>query len=368
MSMGDRILTILRKELLQVLREPRLRFMVILPPILQLIIFGFAVNLDVENARVAWFDQDHSAASRQLGAMLENSRYFHVVARPESESEAQLLLDRGQVLSVVRVGPGFGDDMDRARTGQVQVLMDGTNSNDAGIVSAYLTRIVANLGRERTPQMMGGVRVEQRAWFNEELKSRNYFVPGVVMNIITIITLMLTAMAIVREKEIGTMEQLMVTPVRPMELMLGKTIPFALIGLFDMALATITALVVFHVPFRGSFWMLLGSSSLFLLTTLGAGLFLSTISRTQQQAMMSAFFFFMPAFMLSGFSFPIRNMPEMIQWITYLNPLRYFIEILRGIFLKGTGPEILWPQMATMAFLGVGILLVSAARFRKRLD
>jgi ABC-2 type transport system permease protein len=212
------------------------------------------------------------------------------------------------------------------------------------------------------------VGIEQRAWFNEELKSRNYFVPGVVMNIITLITLMLTAMAIVREKEIGTMEQLMVTPVRPIELMLGKTIPFALIGLFDMALATTTALVVFHVPFRGTVWMLLGASCLFLLTTLGAGLFLSTISRTQQQAMMSAFFFFMPVFMLSGFSFPIRNMPEGVQWLTYLNPLRYFIEILRGIFLKGTGVEVLWPQLGMMGVLGVTILLASAARFRKRVE
>lgn len=366
--MWGRIFTILRKELLQVLREPRLRMMIILPPIMQLIIFGFAVNLDIENARVAWFDQDHSAASRELGAMLGNSRYFRVVARPESDAEAQLLLDKGTVLSVVRVGPGFGADMDRGRTGQVQVLMDGTNSNEAGIVSAYVSRVVTNLGRARGTGMAAPVGIEQRAWFNEELKSRNYFVPGVVMNIITLITLMLTAMAIVREKEIGTMEQLMVTPIRPIELMLGKTIPFALIGFLDMALATTTALIVFHVPFRGSVWMLVGSSGLFLLSTLGAGLFLSTISRTQQQAMMSAFFFFMPTFMLSGFSFPVRNMPEVIQWITYLNPLRYFIEVLRGVFLKGVGVEVLWPQLGAMGLIGVVILLVSAGRFRKRLD
>lgn len=366
--MWDRIQTMLRKELLQVLREPRLRIMVILPPILQLIIFGFAVNLDVENARLAWMDQDHSAASRELGAMLENSRYFHIAARPSSEAEAQQLLDSGAVLSVVRVSPGFGADLARGRTSQVQVLMDGTNSNDASIVSAYLNQVVAGLGRARAPRPAGGVDVQPRTWFNEELKSRNYFVPGVVMNIITLITLMLTAMAIVREKEIGTMEQLMVTPIRPIELMLGKTIPFALIGLFDMVLATLTALIVFDVPFRGSAAMLLGSSCLFLLSTLGVGLFLSTISRTQQQAMMAAFFFFTPTFMLSGFTFPVRNMPEVIQWITYLNPLRYFMEVLRGVFLKGTGVDILWPQLAAMAFLGVLILLVSAARFQKRLD
>lgn len=342
--------------------------MVIVPPVIQLLLFGFAVNMDIENAKVAWFDQDRSAASRELGAMLSNSRLFQVVARPESEDEVQSLLDSGRVLSVVRVGPGFGNDMDRGRTGQVQVLLDGTNSNDAGIVSAYVTQLVANMGRARAPHLRGGVNVQARAWFNEELKSRNFFVPGVVMNIIAMITLILTAMAIVREKEIGTMEQLMVTPIRPLELMLGKTIPFALIGLFDMALATATALLVFHVPFRGSVAMLFGSSCLFLLSTLGSGLFLSTISRTQQQAMMSAFFFFMPAFMLSGFTFPVRNMPEVIQWITYLNPLRYFIEVLRGVFLKGTGVEILWPQLAAMGLIGVTILLASAARFQKRLD
>lgn len=366
--MGERIFTILRKELLQVLREPRLRMMVILPPIVQLIIFGFAVNLDVENAKIAWFDQDRTAASRELGAMLGNSRYFQVKAWPQSEEEAQELLDRGEVLSVIRVGPGFGADLDRGRIAQVQVLMDGTNSNDAGIVSAYLNRVISNLGRIRQGARPVGVDIHPRAWFNEELKSRNYFVPGVVMNIITLITLMLTAMAIVREKEIGTMEQLMVTPIRPLELMLGKTIPFALIGLLDMALATVTALLVFHVPFRGSVALLLGSSVLFLLSTLGSGLFLSTISRTQQQAMMSAFFFFTPAFMLSGFTFPVRNMPEAIQWLTLLNPLRYFIEVLRGVFLKGTGIEVLWPQLTAMAVIGVSILLVSAARFRKRLE
>jgi ABC-2 type transport system permease protein len=367
--MWERIATILRKELVQVLREPRLRMMVILPPILQLILFGFAVNLDVENAKVAWLDQDHSGASRELAAVLEHSRYFRLVARPANEEALQRLLDRGEILAAVRVNPGFEKQVKRGRTGQVQVLIEGTNSNDAGIVTAYLNRAITDFGRRYAGLPAAApVAVETRAWFNPELKSRNYFVPGVVMNIITLITLMLTAMAIVREKEIGTMEQLMVTPIRPIELMLGKTIPFALIGLVDMGLAVGTALLVFHVPFRGSVWMLLGSSIVFLLSTLGAGLFISTVSRTQQQAMMSAFFFFTPAFMLSGFSFPIRNMPEAIQWITYLNPLRYFIEVLRGVFLKGVGPEVLWPQLSAMALLGVTVLLVSANRFQKRLD
>ncbi|MBM3785711.1 MAG: ABC transporter permease [Acidobacteria bacterium] len=366
--MWDRIRTILRKELLQVLREPRLRMMVIVPPIVQLIVFGFAVNLDVENARIAWMDRDRTPASRELEAALSNSRYFQVTARPETDAEAQRLLDSGRVLGVVRVNAGFHEAFERGRSAQVQILMDGTNSNDAGIVTAYLNRAVADVGRRRQGAAAPVLHTETRAWFNPELKSRNYFVPGVVMNIITIITLMLTAMAIVREKEIGTMEQLMVTPLRPLELMLGKTIPFALIGLLDMALAVMTALIVFRVPFRGTALMLLGSSCLFLLSTLGVGLFLSTISRTQQQAMMSAFFFFTPAFMLSGFTFPIRNMPEIVQWVAWANPLRYFIEILRGVFLKGVGPEVLWPQMLMLAGIGLAVLLASASRFQKRLD
>jgi len=212
------------------------------------------------------------------------------------------------------------------------------------------------------------LRLQSRVWFNPDLRSRNYFVPAVVVNIITVITLMLTAMAIVREKEIGTMEQLMVTPIRPIELMLGKTLPFALVGLIDTALVVIASLVFFHVPFRGSPLLLLFSACLFLMTTLGAGLFISTISRTQQQAMMTTFLFFQPFFLLSGFAFPIRNMPMPIQYLTYLNPVRYFIEIVRGLFLKGSGVSVLWPQMAALTVFGVLILSLSAARFRKRLD
>jgi ABC-2 type transport system permease protein len=205
-------------------------------------------------------------------------------------------------------------------------------------------------------------------WFNPDLESRNYFVPGVVVNIIMIVTLSLTAQAIVREKEIGTMEQLMVTPIRPIEMIIGKTLPFAVIGLFDVVLVISAALLIFRTPLRGSPLLLLFCSILFLMTTLGAGLFLSTISDTQQQAVMSSFFFTAPAFMLSGFAFPIRNMPLPVQYLTYLNPLRYFIDIVRGIFLKGVGASVLWPQMLALFIYGAAILGLSAARFKKRLD
>jgi ABC-2 type transport system permease protein len=364
-----------------------MRILLFVPPLVQLIIFGYAVNLDVENARVAWFDQDRTPASRDLLAAIEDPPSLEVVAVLTREDEMQDVLDRGAAQAVVRVMPGFDRDIQRGNTAAVQVLVEGTNSNTASILSSYLTQVVTQyasrvLVEQQSARLVGATMtsrgpvnanlpvldVRSRVWFNPELRSRNYFVPGVIANIITLVTLMLTAMAIVREKEIGTMEQLMVTPIRPIELMLGKTLPFAVVGLVDVILMTVAGLLIFDVPFQGRGLLLLSCSIIYLLTSLGVGLFISTISQTQQQAMMSSFFFFMPAFMLSGFAFPIRNMPVAVQYLTYLNPVRYFMEIVRGIFLKGTGVAILWPQMLTLVVLGVAILGVSALRFRKRLD
>jgi ABC-2 type transport system permease protein len=210
--------------------------------------------------------------------------------------------------------------------------------------------------------------VRSRVWFNPDLLSRNYFVPGVVVNIITLVSMMLTAMAIVREKEIGTLEQLMVTPVRPIELMIGKTLPFALASLVQVAFIITAALVVFHIPLRGSVLLLFFAAVIYLMTTLGIGLFVSTVSQTQQQAVMGSFFFFTPAFMLSGFAFPIRNMPLLVQLLSYLDPVRYFMTIVRGIFLKGTGISVLWPQFAALLLYGTIVLGASSLRFHKRLD
>ena len=361
--MWSRVLVILRKEFLQALREPRMRVVMFLPPLIQLVLFGYAVNLDVDHVRIAWMDQDRTPESRDLLAAFEGSGRFEIAARVERENEIQALLDRGKVQAVVRVPIGFARDLDRRRPTAVQVLVEGTNSNTASIVSAYATEIVSARGAAQPV-----LNARARVWFNPDLKSRNYFVPGVIANIIMMTTLMLTALAIVREKEIGTMEQLMVTPVRPIELMLGKTLPFALVGLLDVVLVTSAALLIFRVPLRGNPLLLLAAAALFLLTSLGAGLFLSTVSQTQQQAMMSSFFFALPCFMLSGFAFPIRNMPLAVQYLTYLNPLRYFMEILRGVFLKGTGLSVLWPQAVALAVYGAGIVTLSALRFRKRLD
>ena len=387
--MWERIGVILKKEFIQVWREPRMRFLLFLPPVLQLIIFGYAVTLDVDNARIAWMDGDRTPESRALVARFEGSGRFQVVATPRSEQEVQDILDHGDAHAVVRVLPGFARDLARGRTAEVQVLLDGTNSNTASLVSAYASGVIAAYSSDVSPiqaknrqtiklmvrspgappVMIAPAAVPStRIWFNPDLRSRNYFVPGVAVNILFMVTLTLTAQAIIREKEIGTLEQLMVTPMRSIELMLGKTLPFALVGLVDLALVTAGALLIFRVPFRGNFLVLLVSATIFLLTSLGAGLFLSTISRTQQQANMVSFFFASPAFMLSGFNFPIRNMPVVVQYLTYLNPLRYFMEIVRGVFLKGVGFEALWPKILALLIYGTTILALSAIRFHKTLD
>ena len=382
--MRERIGVMLRKEFIQMLRNPRMRFMLFLPPVLQLVIFGYAVTLDVDHAHIAWMDMDHTPESRALLARFEGSGRFDVVATPRSEDEVQSILDRSEAHAVVRVLPGFARDLARGRSTEVQVLVDGTNSNTASLVSSYAASVIASFSNDESPSPQaigltvrgtGGpstaaalVTPRSRVWFNPDLRSRNYFVPGVAANILMMITLMLTGQAIIREKEIGTMEQLMVTPMRPLELMLGKTLPFALVGIIDMVIITSAALLIFRVPFRGNFLLLMFCAVLFLMTSLGAGLFLSTISQTQQQANMMSFFFTTPAFMLSGFTFPIRNMPVVVQYLTYLNPLRYFMEIVRGVFLKGVGIETLWPKMLCLAVYGVVILGLSALRFRKTLD
>ncbi|MBI4893309.1 MAG: ABC transporter permease [Acidobacteria bacterium] len=383
--MWERILQIVRKEFRQTLREPRLRTMLIMPPLIQTIIFGFAVNLDVEHVKLGWMDLDRGVESVELRRHFQGSPTFTITHEAGSEAEAQALLDRGDVQAIVRIAPGFSRDIGSGKQAQAQVLLDGTNSNTAAIMGNYATAVIATRNRELLGERqreklvdrtaagpillkIPGVEPERRVWFNPDLKSRNYFVPGIIVNIITLVTLMLTALSIVREKEIGTMEQIMVTPIRPMELILGKTIPFAIMGMFDLLLITGVALAVFHVPLRGSFALLVFAGALFLLSTLGAGLFMSTISETQQQAMMASFFFFQPTFMLSGFSFPIANMPTLVQWVTYLNPLRYFMDIVRGVFLKGVGIEVLWPQLLALAVMGTIILLSSALRFHKRLD
>ena len=361
--MWERIRVLVRKEFLQTLRNPRARLLLVVPPVMQLLIFGFAANLDIENARVAFQDGDRTPKSRSLRAAFDASHYFEVTHEVEREDDVQRLLDAGDVLAVVRVLPGFGRELARGETAAVQILVDGTNSNNASIVSGYTNRLVSEFALGRATSF-----TESRVWFNPELKSRFYFIPGVVMNILTIITMMLTALALVREREIGTMEQLMVSPLRPVELILGKTLPFVVIGFFQFFLILGAARLVFNVPFRGSLILLTCAAALYLLTTLGSGVFISTISRTQQQAALSVFLYFMPVFMFSGFTFPVRNMPDAVRWIATINPQRYFIDILRGVLLKGSGIDVLWAPMLILGAIGMVVLGASILRFHRTLD
>jgi ABC-2 type transport system permease protein len=365
------------KEFIQILRDPRMKGVLLLMPIVQAMVFGYAVSTDVSNVRTALFDLDGSVESRELVARFVDSGWFRVVERVETDARAQDLLDRGQVRAVIRMNAGFGEAVRSGRGAQVQVLVDGTNSNTAGLVLNYAGAVAGryneNVVAERLARSSGArpgtpdIVLEPRAWFNENLESRRFYVPGVIALIVLLVTLMLSSMAVVREKEVGTIEQIMVTPIRQVEFILGKTIPFALIAYLDVLLITGIAVFWFDVPIRGSLPLLFVATTLFLMSTIGIGLLISTVSQTQQQAMMSAFFFYFPAVLLSGFMFPIANMPTVVQWLTFANPLRYFLVIIRGIFLKGVGLPALWEQMAALAVLGVTMLGLASLKFKKTL-
>lgn len=371
----ERVKRMLVKEFIHILRDPKMKGVIFLMPIIQAMVFGYAVTTDVRHVATAVFDLDNSAASRELIARFVKSGYFDVVAHVQNEAQVRELLDGGKVRAVLRLNQGFDQELRAGRTAQLQVLLDGTDSNTAGIVLEYSARIAAELSQTilvmRISRLKGvfrppgGVDIQTRAWFNENLESRNFYVPGVIAILVMLITLMLTSMAVVREKEIGTMEQILVTPITPAEFILGKTVPFALIGFVDVIVITVIAVFWFEVPIRGNLLLLFLATGLYLMTTLGIGLFISTISQTQQQAMMSTFFFYLPAVLLSGFMFPIANMPELIQWLTYLNPLRYFLIVVRGIFLKGVGLSVLWPQLLALAIMGLLTLRAASGRFHK---
>ncbi len=375
--MFERLWHMLVKEFIQILRDPRMKGVIILMPIVQALVFGYAVTTDVRDVRTAVFDLDNSIESREIIARFIGSGYFREVARVASDREAQRLVDDGSARVVLRFNRGFGSTLRAGRTGALQLILDGTDSNTAGIVLNYAGAIAARYNDEvlvtrlarRSGQtaVASGAAIATRAWFNANLDSRNFYVPGVIALIVTLITLMLSSMAVVREKEIGTIEQIMVTPITQAEFILGKTVPFALIAYLDVVLISVISAFWFEVPIRGSLLLLFMATTLFLMSTIGVGLLISTVSRTQQQAMMSAFFYYFPAVLLSGFMFPIANMPVAVQWLTYANPLRYYLVIIRGIFLKGVGPEVLWAQLAALALLGGASLWLASRKFHKTL-
>lgn len=370
---SERVLEMVRKEFHQIARDPRLRRVILIAPMIQLMIFGYAVSTDVRHTATFVVDHDHTVAARDLVDAFTASGYFDVVGRSDRPADAVAALDHGDAVVALEIPAGFAADLESGRGATVQVLVDGTNSNIATVALGYAERIVqsrsgaAVAARGISAALPNRVDVRERAWYNPDLESRNYNVPAVVGTLIMLVCLLLTALAVVREREIGTLEQLMVSPLRPVELVAGKTIPFALIGLLDLTLVTTLAILWFGIPFKGNLAVLLLASVLFLLSALGLGLFISTISSTQQEAFMTTFLTFMPAILLSGFMFPISSMPAFFRWLTLLNPLRHFLEIVRGVFLKGAGIPALWPQFLALALMGVSILTFAASRFQKRI-
>lgn len=375
--MFRRIRQIIVKEFIQAVRDPRLRLFLFLPPLIQLLTYGYAINFDIKHIPTVVLDEARTPQSRELINRFGATEYFDLSHFVSSPKQVRDLIDRGKVTFALRFPWDFAKKLKAGKAGPVQLLIDGTDSNAALVAMGYAGTIINDYAAEIIKERLGrqglggelstAVALEPQTWFNPNRISRVSFVPGVIAMVVMLVSIMLTALAVVREKEGGTLEQLLVTPIRPVELMLGKTIPFVLISLFDVALVTVVAIFWFEVPFRGNLLVLLLGTLLFLFNSVGLGLFISTLCTTQQQAMMVSTFIFSPAILLSGLVFPIPNMPEVVQYMTYLNPLRYFIIVVQDVFLKGVGLDILWPQLLGMGCLGVILLSLSVLRFQKRL-
>ena len=374
-----RLKQMLIKEFIQVFRDKRTRVVLFGPPIIQMLVFGYAAAFEIYHVPTVVLDLDHSQESRELLSRFSCSPYFDVQRQLTDYRQIGDLIEQGKATVGLEINAGFAQNLRKGQTAPLQVIVDATNSNTALIASAYITQIALGFAQDYqkdriyriSPQMVEevpSVQLEQRPWYNPDLRSRWFFVPGIIGSLTVVLVVTLTAFAVVREREIGTLEQIMVTPIRPAEFILGKTLPFFLIGLFDVSLIGTVGTLWFKVPFRGQILVLFAGAVLFLLCMLGVGLLISTVSSTQQQAMVTAFFFIMPAITFSGFGFPISTMPQWLQYLTYLSPLRYFLVVLRGTYLKGVGMEILWPQMFAMAALGISLLTIAVLRFHKALD
>ena len=368
-----RVSRMVRKELRQLFRDAKTKRVIFVSPIIQLILFGYAVNTDVRNVATALVDHDRTPESRELVDALTASGYFRITSRSDRPFDIGRALDYGDAVVGLEIPTGYARDLAAGRSPAVQLLVDGTNSNTATVAQGYAARIVQHLGAEIAAGAAGpgaggaAIDLRARAWFNPSLESRVYNVPAVIGVIVLLMCLMLTSMAVVREREVGTLEQLLVSPLSAGELMLGKTIPVAGIALVQMALVTTVALLWFDVPLRGSVPTLLLAAALFILAGLSFGLFVSTISTTQQEAFLAMFLFLLPAIILSGFLYPIDTMPEAFQVLTLANPLRHFLEIVRGIFLRGAGIGDLWVQFTVLAGMAAAGLAIATRRFRATL-
>jgi ABC-2 type transport system permease protein len=369
-----RIRELVRKEFIQLFSDKRNRAVMFIFPFIQMMIFGYVVNYDISNIRVAVLDYSKTYESRKLADSFTGSNIFHIINNVADERQMAELMLQGKIDMGIKISQDFASIIRKGQTAPVQILVDGSMSNMATMRVAYTSSVLDRFNREELhelyPQHMSYGRIDARirTWYNPNLDSQYFFVPGIVAILVMVTAFILTSIAIIREKEDGTMEQLIVTPLKSYEFIIGKTIPYIIIALAQMSAVIVVAIFWFRIPLNGSILLLFFATCLFLLSTLGIGLFISTISSTKQQAMMTSFFFIMPFFMLSGFVFPIDNMPEVVQWLTYLNPLRFFLVILRGIFLKGVGLDVLWPQYLALALLGTIVFSGAILRFKKRLD
>jgi ABC-2 type transport system permease protein len=374
-----RIRFLIWKELIELRRDPRLFGVVIIAPIVQLFMLAYAATTDIRDVPVVIADADRSSSSRELIQRFDASPSFRLVAVTTASKDVDAYLEHGDAWLAVTIPGGYEAAIRSRGTGAVQIIADGSDANSAGVSLGYASNLIAAYSQElssrrtalgaasSTGPPVGALEPRVRVWFNPRLQSRDFMIPGIVALLLLIITTNLSAMGIVREREVGTLEQLNVTPLRRSELIIGKLVPYGLVGLVDVVLVLSVAEFWFQVPLRGSVVLLFAMTFVYLLSTLGLGLFVSTISSTQQQAMMTAvFFFLMPMVLLSGFVFPIENMPAVIQPFTYLLPLRYFLVILRAIFMKGVGLETIWPQAAALLGWGLTILLFAIVRSSKR--
>jgi ABC-2 type transport system permease protein len=375
----ERIRQMLKKEFIQTLRDPHTRWILFGPALIQMFIFGYAATMEIKHVSLAVLDQDNTQESRELISHFSASRYFRITKYVSERDELRRGIDRGDFLLAVEIDSGFAQRVRNGQGASVQVIVDSSNSNTALVAIGYLSQVGAafaqhyqidQIGRT-APQLVSfvpQVNLEARPWFNEGLLSEWYFVPGVIGNLLLIQIMNLTAFAVVREREIGTLEQVMVTPIQRWEFIVGKTVPFFLIGCSDATMLTLIGTLWFGVPLRGHIAVLAIGVMVFLLAALGLGLLLSTLAKTQQQSMITAFFFTMPMTSLSGFGTPVSSMPLFFQRLSYFNPLRHVVLILRSIFLKGVGLEVLWPDMLLMAGFAFLMLSVSVLRFRKSLE
>jgi ABC-2 type transport system permease protein len=374
-----RLRHMLIKELIQLFRDPKSRFALFAPVLIQMMVFGYAATFEIRHIPTAVLDYDNSYESRDLLARFQASRYFDVRYRVHNQAAVRRLIDASEVAIAIKINAGFSELLRKDDSAPIQVILDGTNSNTALIALGYVTdvsgRFATEYERDRmervSPAMIDRVplvRLEPRPWYNPDLDTHWFFIPGLIGTIILVTVVQLTAFAIVRERELGTLEQIMVTPISRLEFIAGKTLPFFLVGIVDTVVVALVGSYWFGVPMRGNFLVLMLGAALFLLSSLGIGLLISNSSHTQQQSMVSGFFFLMPAIILSGFGTPISTMPRVLQYFTLINPLRYFLQVVRGVYLKGVGLDFLWPDMLAMAILGVLLLAVTASRVRKSID